>query len=110
MVGARTVTEWRVSWERGPDEHGIIFRKSARFGSLKAALRRVMLMGPEPWLAFGKLPDAWHCCPGTRFDECACGGLTVRQASDKRRETLPPLRGEPVITKRTVTRGPWEGA
>lgn len=101
----RTVIEYRVSWQRGPDEHDCYIRKSATFGSLKGALRRVLLLGPEPWLAFGKLPNEMDCCTG---QECACGGLTVRQASDERRKNLPPLVGSPVITRRTVTRGAWE--
>jgi hypothetical protein len=48
----------------------------------------MVLLGPEPWLAFGKDPDALYCCSG---DECGCGGLTVREQSDDERAKIPAL-------------------
>lgn len=50
-------------------------RKSKRFQTLKAAERRVKLLGPEPWTAFDRNPDEPYCCSGY---ECACGGMSVR--------------------------------
>ena len=102
--GSRTVAEFRVSWTRGPDAEGHTMRKSRTFGSMKTAQRRIDLLGPEPWKAFGREPGDFDCCSGR---ECACGGLTVQQVSDDRRKTLPPI-GEIKVTRRTVTRGPWE--
>jgi hypothetical protein len=64
-------TEYRVVWKR----RGMP-RKSKRFQTLKAAERRVLLLGPEPWRAFEALPDDLHCCSG---HECACGGETWRE-------------------------------
>lgn len=63
-------TEYRVVWKRRG-----MNRKSKRFQSLKAAQRRVLLLGPEPWLALGLDPDE-RCCSGL---ECGCGGRTNRE-------------------------------
>jgi hypothetical protein len=63
--------EYRVVWKRR-GQH----QKSKRFMSLKSAERRVLLLGPEPWKAFGVDPDEQHCCHG---HECACGGATWRE-------------------------------
>lgn len=63
-------------WKR----HGMP-RKQKRFASLKAAERRVRLLGPEPWTAFDKNPDEPWCCSGSRYtsEGCECGGETLRQ-------------------------------
>jgi hypothetical protein len=63
-------TEYRVVWKRRG-----LKRKSKRYMSLKAAERRITLMGPEPWKALGLDPDE-RCCSGL---ECACGGRTHRE-------------------------------
>lgn len=74
-------TEYRVVWKRrGMD------RKSKRFASLKAAERRVKLLGPEPWTAFNRDPDEPYCCRG---HECGCGGLSLREhLLDQRAQTM----------------------
>ena len=64
-------TEFRVVWKRRGQP-----RKSKRFMSLKAAQRRVRLLGPEPWTAFEQDPDERYCCSG---HECGCGGRTLRE-------------------------------
>lgn len=63
-------TEYRVVWKRRG-----LKRKSKRYMSLKAAERRITLMGPEPWKALGLDPDE-RCCSGL---ECVCGGRTNRE-------------------------------
>lgn len=62
--------EFRVVWKRRG-----MHQKSKRYANLKAAERRVLLMGPEPWLALELEPDA-VCCSGL---ECGCGGRTNRE-------------------------------
>ena len=67
--------EYRVVWKREG-----VRRKVKRFASLKLAQRKMLLLGPEPWLGaseYGKRdPERLNCCSG---HECACGGLTVRE-------------------------------
>lgn len=67
--------EYRVVWQRrGMD------RKSKRYAALKSAKKRVLLMGPEPWLALGVNPDEYHCHKGqSAYNECGCDGLTWRE-------------------------------
>lgn len=63
--------EYRVVWKRVG-----IRAKSKRFATLRAAERRALMLGPEPWLAQKRDPDSLNCCNGY---ECGCGGVTVRQ-------------------------------
>ncbi len=68
--------EYRIVWKREGCR-----QKAKRFVSLKAAQRKMRVLGPEPWTAFDKFsgrdePDNYSCCDG---HECGCGGLTVRQ-------------------------------
>lgn len=68
-------TEYRVVWKRRG-----LKRKSKRYMSLKAAERRVRLLGPEPWTALDVQPDDYVCCRGERADrECGCNGETWRE-------------------------------
>jgi hypothetical protein len=72
-------------------------RKTKRYASLKGAEKRVLFMGPEPWLALGEDPDDRHCCSG---HECGCQGQTWREFLLGQRDTkgwgeddcgMPPL-------------------
>jgi hypothetical protein len=69
------ILEYRVVWKREQCR-----RKVKRFASLKMAQRRVLSLGPEPWLGATESrrrdPDRLNCCDG---HECGCNGLTVRQ-------------------------------
>lgn len=64
--------EYRVVWKRQRGK-----RKNKRFATLKAAERRIRLLGPEPWTAFERDPEEPWCCNGQY--ECGCGGITVRE-------------------------------
>lgn len=92
--------EYRVVWKREG-----LKRKTASYATRSGAERRVALMGPEPWVAFGESPDALFCCPGTRADECSCGGRTIREQSDATRHDMPPIEYA-YVEGRTV--GAWE--
>jgi hypothetical protein len=67
--------EYRVVWKRKECR-----RKVKRFSSLKAAQRKMLVLGPEPWLGASgyrqRDPDSLNCCDG---HQCGCNGLTVRQ-------------------------------
>ena len=71
------------------------------FATLRAAQNRLRLLGPEPWAALGKDPEAIWCCSGR---ECHCDGRTVREMMLAERATLPPLVAA-WIEEREV--GPW---
>lgn len=108
MRGQRTVTEYRVRSTRD----GTVSDK--RYGSLKSVRDRIgRLTHPEPWRFWGsesdrqRGPDEYVCCGGTRYDECNCGGKTLRQDTDDKRAELPPVDSIEV-SKRTVTRTAWE--
>lgn len=73
--------EYRVRWLR---VGGRV--KTRVFQELRFARRFVALLGPEPWTALGKDPDALFCCKGRREDECACGGITWREHLLSKRE------------------------
>lgn len=65
--------EYRVLWQR---EGG---KPRARiFQSERGARRLVTFMGPEPWKALGKEPDAPYCCSRGPAS-CGCGGKTNRE-------------------------------
>ena len=94
----RTVRQWRLSWKRvGFPE------KRKLYWSERAAQRRIVLMGPEPWKALGKDPDARWCCDGR---ECMCGGDTWRDYLLGSRAHMPPLEYTR-IESREVTQGEW---
>jgi hypothetical protein len=87
--------------------------KDKRLGSLAAVKRRIgILTSPEPWRFFGdaetraKGPDSYVCCAGTRYNECGCGGMTMREDTEQRRKNLPPIESIRVAS-RQVTRTPW---
>ena len=46
------------------------------------------ILGPEPWKAFNQDPDDGICCSG---DMCGCGGVTVREHWEEKREEMPRL-------------------
>ena len=54
----------------------------------RAAERRMILYGPEPWSLAGKDPDKYFCCDGRM---CGCDGMTNREESEYRRESMPKL-------------------
>lgn len=94
-------SEYRVIWER--DGCRV---KRKRYASRKAAERFMRLLGPEPWVALGKDPNALVCCRGTLCDQnqCGCGGLTWREHLEAQREDIPALKS---VRLETRTVGPW---
>jgi hypothetical protein len=99
--------EYRVTWKREGNKP-----KSKRFAQKASADRWAIILGPEPWKAYGHDPDALACCGGTPAGEpCACGGLTWREHWMQRRQDAHGAKGIPPIeyiriTRRTV--GPWQ--
>jgi hypothetical protein len=99
--------EYRVIWKRQG-----MHRKSKRFATLKAAERRVRLLGPEPWTAFDRDPDEpWCSCRGSH--ECPCGGETLREKLLRERTEGPDPDGGgmPAIQEIRIERrviAPWE--
>jgi len=65
--------EFRVVWKRKHRQ-----RSYAIYQTKAAAIRKMILLGPEPWRAYGRDPDdLWHC--GCRGDpECMDAGHTCR--------------------------------
>lgn len=96
----RTTTEYRIRVYREGLDHPKTFLRKTRHGKD----RLLVLLGPEPWKAYtDRGPDEYLCCSGY---ECGCGGQTVREESDARREGVPPVvRIE--VSERSVTRAPW---
>ena len=90
--------EYRVVWQREG-----LRRKVKRYATLRAAERFMVLLGPEPWSALGKSPDALWCCSGYEC-ECGCGGTTVRQLSDEQRKRMPALLSVQMETREV---GAW---
>ena len=74
--------EYRVVWKRVG-----LPRKTKRYAQRWRAERLVLLLGPEPWKAIGKDPDAKFCCSGY---ECDCRGRTVRDEMLGRRTVVVP--------------------
>ena len=75
--------QFRVVWKRA----GLI-RKTRQYQTRRGAERFAGLFGPEPWLLFGKDPDALNCCSDPM---CGCTGCTVREDHKERRALYPPL-------------------
>lgn len=90
--------EYRLVWQRSGQR-----RKSRRFIYKKTLDRFMTLMGPEPWKAYGKSPDDYDCCNGR---ECGCGGLTMQQRSDLRRQEMPAIEFKRVEVREV---GDWVG-
>lgn len=78
--------------------------KVKRLRSRRGLRRYLTLLGPRPWEAFGKTPEAYACCSGW---ECGCGGRTMREDAETRRANLPALESVRVES-REVTRAPWQ--
>lgn len=76
--------EFRVVWMR----EGAREEKRKRYATRRGAERFMTLLGPEPWLAFGRDADEYVCCYGR---ECTCDGVTVREDVAVRREGMPPI-------------------
>jgi hypothetical protein len=90
--------QWRLRWKRvGYKE------KRKVFWSERAAQRRIVLMGPEPWKALGTEPDEHRCCSG---EQCGCGGETWREHLLSSRGDMPPLEYT-IIESREVSLGKW---
>lgn len=105
----RRFVQYQVSWKR--KEWGM---KSVRFGSYQQAYDKVMVMtSPEPWKHWGtasqrnRNADDYWCCAGGRFNDCSCGGWTVREEAEERRKQYPPLEWIR-ISRRVVTQSDWE--
>lgn len=76
-------TEYRVTVKRvGLKPKHKVFRTRA------GADARLLLLGPEPWKAFGKDPDARVCCSGY---QCGCEGETVRGEMLSKRAGMPAI-------------------
>lgn len=105
----RTVTEYRLLIQRRGNNV-----KDFRARSLKAIEKRIgLLTSPEPWRFFNdaseraKDADDFVCCAGTRYDECGCGGQTMREQAEALRANLPPIESLRV-ERRQITSTPWE--
>jgi hypothetical protein len=92
--------EYRITWKRVDCPI-----KRRRYKVEAAARRFMVLLGPEPWLAYarGRDPDGPACCSGC---ECGCGGITIRQRALDAREGQPPLEWMR-LDRREVTATPW---
>ena len=85
-----TNTEYLVTWKREG-----LKPKRKRYCSFAAARRLVLLLGPEPWLAYGKGPGDDGCSHGYHGHEsepcCPAFGETMAQRSERERREMPPL-------------------
>lgn len=94
-----TRTEYRVIWKREG-----LNPKRKKYLVRAAAERFMLILGPEPWRAFADGdPDEYFCCSGR---ECGCGGTTIREDCERRREGLPAIEYVR-LESRTVTCGDW---
>lgn len=71
-------------------------RKAKVFARRTTAERMIMLMGPTPWLAFGRGPSDDGCIGHASFRSvdgscCPNWGLSMRQVSDRDRCDMPKL-------------------
>jgi len=96
-----TRQEYRVVWKRDGCR-----RKEKRYVRRASAEKFITLLGQEPWKAFGRAPDDYFCCAGSKY-ECGCGGITVREDSDNRRERQPVIEYAYMET-RTVVASDWQ--
>lgn len=94
-----TGTEYRVTWQR----EGL--PKKYRFYQSRPAADRLMRVLRGEGIEELENPDDYACCSGY---ECACGGMTNREAWEQRFGTMPPLVFGPVLTARPV--GDWGDA
>ena len=104
----------RVEWPRddGDTTESVSQDKRCKAGSLAQAKRRLLVYGPEPWLAFGKGPDdEWCCakspCLGYKDEEFVCDAehVTAREFFTRQREAMFGKVIEAWIEERTVS--PW---
>lgn len=78
--------EYRVVWKR--EGWG---KKSIVFQTLRAAQRRITLLGDKPWEAFDRKPDEYWCCDDHGPGGCGCGGKTVKEHVLEQGENFPKL-------------------
>jgi hypothetical protein len=81
-----------------------------RYASRAAAERRLVLLGPEPWRAYGKGPDdpcEMHEHTAWGGEDMAFDGTTERACTEKMRAEMPAL--EYVRLEWRVV-GTWETA
>ena len=69
-----SIVEYRVVWKRSGEG-----RKSKRYATIKGAEKFVAFLGPEPWTALGKDPDADSCDCHDPDRGCGSCGLTWRE-------------------------------
>lgn len=94
-------TEYLVTWKRVG-----LKPKRKRYCSRCAAERFMVLLGPEPWIAFGRGPDEPYCCLHAN-PECDCDGRTNAEQSEVERLDMPPIEWIR-LSRREV--GEWEAA
>lgn len=95
-----TRTQYRLTWQRKDREPC-----QKIYANMKMVEKRLALMGPEPWKAIGKDPDACHCCSSP---DCGCDGITVREYMEEVRKEKgwTPVQWVK-IEARQVTTTPW---
>lgn len=76
-------TEFQIRWKRV----GLV-PKARTFKTRKGANHMLTLLGPEPWKAWGQEATDHLCCSGF---ECGCGGVTVAEETERRREEMPVI-------------------
>lgn len=74
--------QFAVVWKRVG-----IRAKRRLFAKRKSAERWLTMLGPEPWLAFGKQADE-RCCDGY---DCGCEGKTPREQAAELRARYPAI-------------------
>lgn len=94
IPGGRTVTEYRVTWQReGWSQKSVIFK------TLHKAMRRIGVMTSDtPWIYWGLAADAGNLLTND--------SKTVAEEAKERRERMPPLSWLKLET-RQVTRTKW---
>ena len=102
--------EFRVVWKRQHRQRSYAF-----YQTKDAAIRKMIMLGREPWRAHGRDPDApWHC--GCRGDpDCpnaghVCGIETVRKVMEERNEDRDRIDGPMTFLELQVRKvEPWAG-
>lgn len=75
--------EYRVVWKREG-----LKKKIKRYSNYKSAFKWTLLLGPTPWLYFGKEELKKWCCSG---NECACGGFTCKEYAESVANGMPKI-------------------
>jgi hypothetical protein len=91
--------QYRITWKREGNAP-----KSKLYARRSSVDRFLLILGPEPWLAFGRTdPAELYCCDGY---ECGCDGETVREHFLGERKNFPPIEWI-TVQRRDVELGPW---